>query len=99
MRTLYLRRKQVLRSSEWGIQVSPAGTDLIRATTTGKYLNEKRPLKVTLEWVCTGKRIEGKELEWLYERYPVCEFHDDEDLYYRANQRNARRGQGSGVMK
>ncbi|WP_144267445.1 hypothetical protein [Comamonas thiooxydans] len=84
MKTLYLKRKQVLNSVPWGIQVSSVQTDLIRAYTSGSIFSDKRPLKVTLEWVCNGKRIEGEELERLLKRFPVCEFQQDEDLTYRA---------------
>lgn len=82
MKTHYIKRRQMHRSEEWGIQVSCVQSQLIRATSTGQ-LFPRNTLKISLEWVATGKPIVGSELEQLMRMYPICEFQSDDDLRWR----------------
>lgn len=87
MNTFYIKRHQVFECEEWGIQVSPCRTHLLRATVIGKIGSQKRLMRVIWEWVATGQRIDGENLKWIMRRYPVCEFQSDEDLAWRASRK------------
>ncbi len=86
MNVYYIKRARAVQCEHWGVQVSPCKTQLLRATTIGTIAS-KKPMKVIWEWVCTGKRIEGAELERLMRKYPICEFQEVEDLSHRAKKR------------
>lgn len=88
MNVYYIKRLQSHESKAWGTQVSCVRTMLMRATVTGSIRTPKRPVTVHWEWVCTGQRIEGKELERLFRIYPICEFQSDEDLMWRIKRDN-----------
>lgn len=90
MKVHYIKRSQVHQSEYWGTQVSCVRSHLLRATTIGAC-HQKKPMRVIWEWVCTGERIEGAELERLMARYPVCEFQTDEDLAWRARRTPAQK--------
>lgn len=89
MKTHYVKRRQMHKSGEWGIQVSCVQSQLLRATTSGQYL-PRNTLKISWEWAATGKAIVGAELEQLMLMYPICEFQSDDDLMWRL--RGARKG-------
>ena len=74
---------------QWGIQVSPCYTDLLRATSRGKRY------PILWEWVCTGQQLTPTEVQRIMKDYPVCEFQDDGDLAYRAMQRHKKMVQDS----
>lgn len=91
MKTLYAIRKMAHVSDVYGIQVSCADTHLLRVHVRGSLLHHKRKLRVSWEWVATGRRIEGKELEQLMQRFPVCEFLDDDAWQYRFQRKISKR--------
>ena len=87
--TYYIKRRQVHQCEQWGIQVSPCYTDLLRATSRGKRY------PILWEWVCTGQHLTPTEVQRIMKDYPVCEFQDDGDLAYRAMQRHKKMVQDS----
>ncbi|GEM_PF-4748186 len=90
MRVHYVRRQMVHKCDAWGMQLSPVQTNLLRATSFGSILPGKLPLKVSWEWVCTGKAITGGELEYLLSRYPICNILQDDDLHWRSLRKRGR---------
>lgn len=92
MKVHYIKRIQSHDSEHWGVQVSCVKSHLLRATTIGNCY-EKKPMRVIWEWVSTGERIEGTELERLMRVYPICEFQSDEDLTWRIQRAQAQKEQ------
>ena len=88
MKTHYIKRRRIHKTESWGIEVSPVQSQLLRATSTGKFF-PRNTLKVSWEWVATGKPIIGADLEQLMRMYPICEFQSDDDLTWRL--RHARK--------
>lgn len=93
MNTYYVKRVQIVEDEAWGIQVSSVRTMLLRATVVGSIATPKRPVTIRWEWVCTGQRIQGAELEQLFRIYPICEFQSDEDLMWRIKRDAADKAQ------
>ena len=83
--TYYIKRHQVHQCKQFGIQVSPCRTDLLRATSRG------RSYPIIWEWVSTGQKLAPTEVQCIMKVYPVCKFQHDTDLASLAIRRRYRK--------